>query len=180
MSASGRRRAILPIQHVAVAPLSLDRFSEVIAEEQQRYLVQMREKANRLLGDRVVLNVNSTAHGGGVAELLRSLIAYGRAAGADVRWVVMGAEPDFFRITKRIHNNLHGYPGDGGPLGDLEREIYEAAAAGTARQIAEIVGPGDIVLLHDPQTAGIVPLLRGTGAHVIWRAHIGLDLPNDL
>src|SRR5436309_983705 len=67
-----------------------------------------------------------------------------------------------------------------GPLGDVEREIYDAAAAGTAQQIAEIVRPGDIVLLHDPQTAGIVPMLRGTGAHVIWRAHIGLDLPNDL
>jgi trehalose synthase len=180
MSPSARRRAVLPIQHVDVAPLSLDRFSEVITDEQQRYLEQMTEKANRLLRDRVILNVNSTAHGGGVAELLRSLIAYGRAAGTDVRWVVMGAEADFFRITKRIHNNLHGYPGDGGPLGELEREIYEAAAAGTAQQIAEIVGPGDIVLLHDPQTAGLVPLLRGTGAHVVWRAHIGLDLPNDL
>ena len=177
---SGARRPIFPIERVDVAPLSLDRFSEVITDEQQRYLDYMVGKANALLNDRLILNVNSTAHGGGVAEMLRSLVAYGRAAGVDLRWVVMGAEPDFFRITKRIHNNLHGNPGDGGPLGELEREIYEAAAAGAAQQIAEMIRPGDIVLLHDPQTAGVVPLLGETGAHIVWRAHIGIDMPNEL
>ena len=175
-----RRGSVLPIQLVDVAPLSLDRFNSVITETQQRHLEETRARADALFPERVILNVNSTARGGGVAEILHSLIAYGRSAGVDVRWAVIGAEADFYRVTKRIHNNLHGYPGDGGPLGDHEREIYEAAMAGTAEQIAEIVGPRDIVLLHDPQTAGLVPLLGGTGAHVIWRSHIGLDLPNDV
>jgi trehalose synthase len=177
---SRRRREILPIEQVEVAPLSLDRFAGVIAREQQDYLDEETAKANVLLDGRVIWNVNSTARGGGVAEMLRSLIAYGRAAGVDVRWVVMGGEPDFFRITKRIHNNLHGHAGDGGPLGDLEREIYEATATATAGQLAGLVRPGDVVLLHDPQTAGLVPPLVQLGAHVVWRAHIGLDLPNEL
>jgi trehalose synthase len=77
-----------------------------------------------------------------------------------------------------MHNNLHGDAGDGGPLGDLERSIYEAVSAANAEQLATLVRPGDIVLAHDPQTAGLVQPLADLGAHVIWRAHIGLDLPN--
>jgi trehalose synthase len=91
----------------------------------------------------------------------------------------MGGEPDFFRVTKRMHNNLHGDPGDGGPLGELERAIYEAVAAANAEGLAALVRPGDVVIAHDPQTAGLVQPLVDLGAHVIWRAHIGLDLPND-
>jgi trehalose synthase len=123
--------------------------------------------------------VNSTARGGGVAEMLHSLIAYGRGTGIDTRWVVMGGEPDFFRVTKRIHNRLHGSAGDGGPLGPHEREIYEGVAEHAAGELAGLVRPGDVVILHDPQTAGVVAPMKETGAHVVWRAHIGLDLPND-
>ena len=61
--------------------------------------------------------VNSTATGGGVAEMLRSLAAYCRGAGIDAHWLVIGGTPDFFAITKRVHNMVHGDPGDGGPLG---------------------------------------------------------------
>jgi trehalose synthase len=92
---------------------------------------------------------------------------------------VMGGEPDFFRVTKRLHNNLHGHAGDGGPLGDVERGIYEDVVAANAERLASLVRPGDIVLAHDPQTAGLVQPLIDLGAHVIWRAHIGLDLPNE-
>src|SRR5262249_55401070 len=118
--------------------MPLDRFAEVITPEQQRELEEAERTARSLLDGRVVWNVNSTAYGGGVAEMLHSLIAYARATGVDGRWVVMGGEPDFFRVTKRIHNNLHGHPGDGGPLGDHEREIYEAAAEGACEQLAEL------------------------------------------
>jgi trehalose synthase len=169
----------MPLQHVEVAPLPIQRFAEVLTAEQEEGRERTVARAQHSLAGRIVWNVNSTAYGGGVAEMLRSLIAYSRAAGADARWVVMGGEPDFYRVTKRIHNNLHGHAGDGGPLGDLERSIYEAVAAANADQFASLVRPGDIVLAHDPQTAGLVKPLVDLGAHVIWRAHIGLDLPND-
>ncbi|MEA2473545.1 MAG: trehalose synthase [Thermoleophilaceae bacterium] len=174
-----RRPDVIPLQHVQVAPLPIERFAEVLTAEQEDGRERTVERAQQSLAGRVVWNVNSTAFGGGVAEMLRSLIAYSRAAGVDARWVVMGGEPDFFRITKRMHNNLHGHEGDGGPLGDAERAIYEGVAAANTEQLAPLVRPGDIVLAHDPQTAGLVQPLVDLGAHVIWRAHIGLDLPND-
>jgi trehalose synthase len=170
---------VTSLQHVEVAPLPIERFAEVLTAEQEDGLERTILRSQKSLAGRVIWNVNSTAYGGGVAEMLRSLIAYGRAAGADARWVVIGGEPDFYRITKRIHNHLHGHAGDGGPLGDLERSIYEGVSAANARQLAAVVSPGDIVLAHDPQTAGLVQPLVDLGAHVIWRAHIGLDLPND-
>jgi trehalose synthase len=111
--------------------------------------------------------------------MLHSLLAYSRAAGVDARWIVMGGEPGFFHVTKRLHNNLHGNAGDGGPLGDSEREVYETVAAATAEQLRSRVRAGDVVLAHDPQTAGLVKPLVDMGAHVIWRAHIGLDVPNE-
>ncbi|MFL5887370.1 MAG: glycosyltransferase, partial [Thermoleophilaceae bacterium] len=173
-------RPLIPIEHVDIAPMSLDRFADVITADQQRYLGEQEAKAKQLLAGRVVWNVNSTARGGGVAEMLHSLIAYARATGVDARWVVIGGEPDFFRVTKRIHNNLHGHVGDGGPLGEHEREIYEAATHGACDQLAELVRPGDVVLLHDPQTAGMVPHLAELDIQVVWRAHIGLDTPNEV
>ena len=177
--ATRRSRGVTALQHVEVSPLPIERFAEVLTAEQEEGRERTVARAQQSLAGRVVWNVNSTAFGGGVAEMLRSLIAYSRAAGVDARWVVMGGEPDFFRITKRMHNNLHGHAGDGGPLGDVERSIYEEVAAANAEQLAPLVRPGDIVLAHDPQTAGLVQPLVDLGAHVIWRAHIGLDLPNE-
>ena len=75
-------------------------------------------KARGFLDGRTVFNINSTATGGGVAELLQTLLAYARGAGVDARWVVVNGDGRFFEITKRIHNRLYGVPGDGGPLGD--------------------------------------------------------------
>jgi trehalose synthase len=124
--------------------------------------------------------LNSTAAGGGVAEMLRSLLAYTRGAGVNVRWMVMSGTPEFFRVTKRLHNHLHGSPGDGGALGEQERSVYEAVCNANAEQIAAVVRPTDIVLAHDPQTAGMVPRLKETGAHVVWRSHIGAEHPNEL
>jgi trehalose synthase len=176
---TSRSRAVTQIEHVEVPTLPIERFAEVLTAEQEDGRERTVARARKSLAGRVVWNVNSTAFGGGVAEMLRSLIAYSRAAGVDTRWVVMGGEPDFFRVTKRIHNNLHGDPGDGGPLGALEQSIFEEVASANVERLASLVRPGDIVLAHDPQTAGLLQPLVDLGAHVIWRAHIGLDLPND-
>ena len=69
------------------------------------------------LQGRTVWMVNSTAVGGGVAELLRGSLPYWLGADLDARWAVVQARPEFFRITKRIHNMLHGHAGDEGELG---------------------------------------------------------------
>jgi trehalose synthase len=127
------------------------------------------------LHGRVVWNVSSTAVGGGVAEMVRSLLAYARGAGVDARWVVIDAPPEFFRITKRLHNAIHGSVGDGSPLGDVERKMFEHVAAINAAELAPMVRAHDIVIVHDPQPAGMVPALLARGAHVVWRCHIGND-----
>ena len=166
------------LTEVAVSSLSPERFRE-LAGERWPEIEQAIEAAGAIFEGRVIWHVNSTARGGGVAELLQSLLAYARGARVDNRWVVIDGNPDFFRITKRIHNNLHGHAGDGGPLGDVERHVYEAVSALNATVLAERVGRGDVVFLHDPQTAGLVDVLKETGAHIVSRNHVGLDLPNE-
>src|SRR5688572_23372701 len=155
------------------------RFETVLPAAQWSDLLATIERARSMIGARVIWNVNSTARGGGVAELLQSLVAYVRGAGFDCRWSVMAGDADFFAVTKRLHNRLHGTAGDGGPLGEEERTIYERTSGENACSLLRDVRAGDIVLLHDPQTAGLVRPLVEHGAHVIWRCHVGLDVPND-
>ena len=112
--------------------------------------------------------------------MLQTLLAYGKGAGIENRWLVLGGDPPFFAITKRLHNALHGEPGDGKPLGPAEREHYESVLRNNLADLASRVSPRDIVLLHDPQTAGLADGLRDLGAQVVWRCHVGRDRPNDL
>jgi trehalose synthase len=156
-----------------------ERFREVLGERYDA-VADAIVRAPKVFRGRVIWHVNSTARGGGVVELLQSLLAYARGAGVDARWMVIGGTGGFFGITKRIHNRLHGAKGDGGPLGTDERAIYEAVLEANARRLARVVRPGDIVFLHDPQTAGLVEPVRRAGASVVWRCHIGVDTPNDL
>jgi trehalose synthase len=138
------------------------------------------DRAADLFAGRVVWHVNSTARGGGVAELLQSLLGYARGAGVDARWMVVEGGPEFFEVTKRIHNRLHGSAGDGGELGDGEREVYEQTLGASAAELARTVSPRDVVFCHDPQTAGLVEPLLATNATVVWRCHVGIDLPNQI
>jgi trehalose synthase len=166
------------LEDVIVTPLPPERFGEVIGGDALVRFERTIERGRELLDGRTFWNVNSTARGGGVAEMLRSLIGYARGAGIDARWLVVPGDAGFFAVTKRLHNRLHGLD-DGSPLGDGEREAYEGWCAASAEALAKQVGREDVVLLHDPQTAGMVPRMLDCGVPVIWRAHIGLDLPND-
>jgi trehalose synthase len=165
---------------VTVDSLPVASFDRVLAPAQATLLHTAERIGRDTLAGRRVWNVNSTAHGGGVAEMLGPLLAYARGAGIDARWVVIAGDPAFFTVTKRLHNRLHGMPGDGGPLGPNERALYERALAPNGEELAALVAPDDIVMLHDPQTAGLIPRLRACGAKVVWRCHVGLDVPNEL
>jgi len=167
------------INEVPIAPASPERFRALLGDDYSQVEKAIAD-AGQLLSGRVVWHINSTARGGGVAEMLQSLLAYARGAGVDVRWLTIAGDPDFFTITKRIHNHLHGAAGDGGELGEAERSVYEATLARSAEELSELVAPGDIVYLHDPQTAGLIELMRSKHTRVIWRCHVGLDTPNEL
>jgi trehalose synthase len=168
------------MQHVPISPVPPDRVRDVLTPEMVAAFDDGVRQARDVLGARAVWNVNSTARGGGVAELLRPLVAYARGTGVDARWAVIEGDNDFFEVTKRIHNRLHGAEGDGGPLDDGARRAYENALARNADELAHLLRPHDVVILHDPQTAGLTEAVRATGASVVWRCHVGLDVPNEL
>jgi trehalose synthase len=135
--------------------------------------------AGELLGGRTVWVVNSTALGGGVAQLLRTLLPYWRGAGIDVRWIVVRGSAEFFRVTKRFHNHLQGQPGDGDVLGIDELTTFDRAADYHAGALASLLAPGDVVVLNDPQTAAMSLPLERAGANVIWSCHVGIDYDNE-
>jgi trehalose synthase len=159
------RRGLSLDDYEAVAPLSLA-------------VRDLRREARRLvpfLQKRRVWMVNSAQRGGGVAELLPPLIGVMRELGVDARWLVMKtAEPDFFQLTKRLHNLIHGQ-GDA-DLGAAERQLYERVSRDTAEALGADVAPGDVVVVHDPQPMGAGAMLRETtDIATIWQCHIGLD-----
>ena len=158
----------------------MDRFSDVFrADLVAQFTARMEALGERLAGG-TIWHVNSTAEGGGVAEMLQSILGYPLDCGLHVRWLVLDGNEDFFELTKRLHHLLHGRPGDNGPLGSEERHRYETTLAANARELAQMVRPGDAVILHDPQTLGMASALADAGAHIVWSCHIGADEPNDL
>src|SRR5687767_12546183 len=121
--------------------MPLDRFQEVLPDDDLRDLRATAERAREALGDRTIFHVNSTGRGGGVAEMLAALLPYASGAGVQARWLVIQGDDAFFAVTKRIHNLLHGDEGDGGPLGDAEREAYEKALKPNAEELVQAVEP---------------------------------------
>jgi len=168
----------VPLLFPQVSVLPLSRYGAILGptrmEESARRIGEIRA---RLTG-RVVWNISSSAVGGGVAEMVRTLLAYARGAGVDARWVVIQGPSEFFRITKRLHNAIHGSSGDGSPLGPDERRIYDQVSQRNAAELIPMVRRRDIAIVHDPQPAGMIAALRAAGAHVIWRCHIGHDQIN--
>ena len=131
----------MALESVEVTTLRPERFADVLTPDGLAAFQHTLARGHELLGSNAIWNVNSTAFGGGVAEMLRSLIGYVRGAGLDGRWVVLEGDPEFFRITKRLHNRLHGAPGDGGPLGEAERAAYEHRCAVKRRRSWRCSGP---------------------------------------
>ena len=124
--------------------------------------------ASRLRGKRI-LNVNSTAVGGGVAEILNRMVPLLRELGLDVRWDVIKGGDEFFEVTKKFHNALHGGRVD---IGEKDFEIFMETSRSN---LEEIDTSGDIVFIHDPQP--IVLVRKRSENKWIWRCHIDLSDP---
>ena len=154
------------MREVDIQPVPLERLAALLTPQRAARMRDVAARGRPLLSGRVVWNVNATAQGGGVAEMLQGLLAYGRGAGVDTRWLVLDGDPEFFATTKRLHNFLHGDPGDGRRLGPVARRHFVGVLQANLEQMAPLVRRGDIVLLHDPQTAGLVDGLREMGARV--------------
>ncbi len=161
------REVVVPIQ-------PLDRYRPFVAPELYDRAVEVACAFAERLKGRVLWNINSTAAGGGVAELLHSQVGYIRSIGLDAQWRVIDGPPEFFTLTRRLHDALHG-------MGEWEttdevRHTYESVLDQNAAELTALIRPGDVVLLHDPQTAGLTRRLSLLGARVLWRCHIGHDV----
>ncbi|HEY7255742.1 MAG TPA: glycosyltransferase [Solirubrobacterales bacterium] len=164
---------------VQIPPHQIDRFRDLLGD---RYaaIEAAAERAREVFAGRAIWHVSSTMRGGGVAEMLHAFLPYVRGVGVDTRWVVLRERAEFFALTKRLHNHLHGVDGDGGPIGEEERELYEQTLNASAAHLSRLLQEQDIVFLHDPQTAGLAPAVKAVGPRIVWRCHIGADHPNDL
>lgn len=166
------------LKQVRVGAKPVELLRPLVGEDRIRETYRVAEEMRRRMEGRVFWNVNSTESGGGVAEMLRSLLGHVQALGIDTRWLVIEGTSEFFRITKRLHHALHGSKGDGSQLGERERAVYDRVLQANAEELLGLIRPRDFVFLHDPQTAGLVPHLVRSGAIVIWRCHVGGDKPD--
>jgi len=127
--------------------------------------------AEPLQGARVV-HVNATAFGGGVAEMLQTLVPLMRDAGLDAEWRVIEGADDFFEVTKACHNGLQGADVE---FTDEMKEIWKTYNKKNAQAFE---GEYDFVIMHDPQPAGLRHYHEGGDARWIWRCHIDTSEPN--
>jgi trehalose synthase len=127
----------------------------------------------RPLRNRTIVMINSTAVGGGVAEILNRLVPLALDLGLGIRWEVMDGGPDFFRVTKAFHNALHGDPYRS------SRDDFDIFLEYNARNRESIALDSEFVVVHDPQPAALIDARKEHAGHWIWRCHIDLSRPND-
>jgi trehalose synthase len=156
------------LEDVDTGDRSLDAYRGVAPEA---ILDELVRRARGLRGARV-LHVNATPYGGGVSELLRSVVPLLNDLGLIAHWKIISGDDRFFRVTKAMHNALQGATRE---LGDEERELYQANAEHNARRLEEQY---DFVFVHDPQPAAILTLRGKRDARWIWRCHIDTSHPN--
>jgi trehalose synthase len=156
------------LQPVTVAHKSLADYTHIVGRP---LIEEVRELAEGLRGKRV-LHLSATAFGGGVAEILYTLIPLMRDAGLDTEWHVIYGREEFFNATKVMHNALQGNPQD---LTEEQWGVWEQYNEMNARQMARGF---DFIVVHDPQPAAIRTLVPEKADHWVWRCHIDVSTPN--
>jgi trehalose synthase len=157
------------LKRVDLARKSLDRYEEIMDAERVR---EIRELAAQLKG-KTVAHINATSYGGGVSELLRSVVPLYRALEIQADWLVIPGTLEFFNVTKGFHNALQGALFD---LTEEAKEIYLAQS----RRVAELLDESyDFVVVHDPQPAPLRFFRSGDTTRWLWRCHIDTSQPNE-
>jgi trehalose synthase len=127
--------------------------------------------AEGLKGKRIKM-VNSTAVGGGVAEILNRLIPLLNDLGIPTQWTVVKGGEDFFEVTKKIHNGLHGEPIS---FSSRMKEIFLEVSRENLRYVDF---DQDVIVVHDPQPIVYVEAREKTQAKWVWRCHIDISNPD--
>jgi trehalose synthase len=156
------------LQPIAVGHKQLSDYTSIVG----RALVDdIKERAERLRGKRI-LHVSATAFGGGVSEILYTLIPLMADVGLDVEWHVIYGREEFFNATKVMHNALQGNPQD------LTDEQWETWRLYNEINAGELSDGWDVCIIHDPQPAALASMVGGKSRHWVWRCHIDLSTPN--
>jgi trehalose synthase len=132
---------------------------------------ELRALAKPLRG-RSIEMINSTAIGGGVAEILNRLVPLAEELDLHFKWGVMTGGEDFFDVTKSFHNALHGAPYHASP------RDFEIFLAYTERNRTTLPLDSEFVVIHDPQPAALIDARKPGSNHWVWRCHIDLSRPN--
>jgi trehalose synthase len=156
------------LQEVALGHKTLTDYTHIVGKDLTE---RIRELAEPLKGKRV-LHVSATAFGGGVSEILYTMVPLMRDVGLDAHWHVIFGKEEFFNATKLLHNSLQGAEET---LSDEQWEIFDEINAINAEGLQ---GEWDVIIVHDPQPIGLRRGAREKGGKWIWRCHIDLSTPN--
>ena len=149
-------------QYVPLEPVNIDLYERFIGKEA---LDEIKFLA-KPLHNKVWANVNSTFVGGGVAEMLQSVLPFARGLGIDARWFVIEGSEDFFTVTKKFHNLLQGVDQ---PI--TLQEIFHAYLDTIDENTRNVKIVGHMVTVHDPQPAAMI-INGNIYGHTLWRCHI--------
>jgi trehalose synthase len=156
------------IQEVKLDTTPLSKYENLI---NPKTLAEIESRAKKLIGLKIV-HLNTALRAGGVAELIRSFVPLQKGVGLDASWYIGREDPNFFRITKEIHNHLQGKKGD---LSEEERKTYLEDNKNLAEELSKL--DADIWIIHDPQFAAVIQN-NGNLHPAIWRCHIDTSHPN--
>jgi len=147
---------------------SLDSYRGVVGSDVVDELVQLADRVRH----RRLQHVNSTAVGGGVAELLTRMVPLFRELGIETSWDVIEGDEAFFAVTKAFHNALHG------AQETITEEMLDVYRAAQDKNLHDLGQMGDFVVIHDPQPAGLIARKKESGGHWLWRCHIDVSTPD--
>ncbi len=157
------------LAQVEVKPKRLADYAPIVGEA---VIDELRRLAEPLRGARVA-HINATAFGGGVAEILQTLVPLMRDVGLEAQWQVIEGTDEFFNVTKACHNGLQGMDI---PFTEDMKEIWRRYNQKNAERFE---GEYDVVVIHDPQPAGLLHYLGQAGSqNWVWRCHIDTSQPN--
>jgi trehalose synthase len=156
------------LQPIPVAHKHLVDYASIVGRE---LVEEIRERADRLRGKRI-LHVSATAFGGGVAEILYTLVPLMIDVGLECEWHVMYGREEFFNATKVMHNSLQGSPQD------LDADQWDTWRRFNEMNAGELSEGWDVCIIHDPQPAALASLVPEKARRWVWRCHIDLSSPN--
>jgi trehalose synthase len=156
------------LQPVSVAHKHLSDYASIVGRE---LVDEIRERSDRLKGKKI-LHVSATAFGGGVSEILYTLVPLMLDVGLDVEWQVIYGREEFFNATKVMHNALQGNPQD------LTPEQWSTWLEYNKINAADLTDGWDVCIIHDPQPAAVASLVSEKARQWVWRCHIDLSTPN--